>query len=42
MYTPGEHKLLLAVYEQVAGQFNNVVPKVFGIVEVLISLFSVS
>jgi predicted PurR-regulated permease PerM len=41
VYTPGQHKLLLAVYEQVAGQFNNVVPKVFGIVEVFISLFSV-
>ena len=41
VYEPGEHKLLLAVYEQVAGQFSDVVPKVFGIVEVLISLFSV-
>ncbi|MEO6529080.1 MAG: AI-2E family transporter [Gemmatimonadaceae bacterium] len=41
VYAPGEHKILLAVYEQVAGQFNNVVPKVFGVVEVLISLFSV-
>ncbi|MEO8564093.1 MAG: AI-2E family transporter [bacterium] len=41
VYTPGQHKLLLAVYDQVAGQFNNVVPKVFGIVEVFISLFSV-
>ena len=41
VYAPGQHKILLAVYEQVAGQFNNVVPKVFGIVEVLISLFSV-
>ncbi|MDB4882194.1 MAG: hypothetical protein JWL95_960 [Gemmatimonadetes bacterium] len=41
VYAPGQHKLLLAVYEQVAGQFNNVVPKVFGVVEVFISLFSV-
>jgi len=41
VYTPGQHKLLLALYEQVAGQFNDVVPKVFGIVEVLISIFSV-
>jgi predicted PurR-regulated permease PerM len=41
VYTPGQHKLLLAVYEQVAGQFGSVVPKVIGIVELLISLFSV-
>jgi predicted PurR-regulated permease PerM len=41
VYTPGQHKLLLAVYEQVAGQFGNVVPKVLGIVELLISLFAV-
>ena len=41
VYTPGQHKLLLAVYDQVAGQFGSVVPKVIGIVELLISLFSV-
>jgi predicted PurR-regulated permease PerM len=41
VYTPGQHKLLLAVYEQVAGQFGNVVPKVLSIVELLISLFAV-
>ena len=41
VYTPGEHRILLAVYEQVAGQFQNVVPKVLGIVTVLVSLFSV-
>ena len=41
VYEPGQHKLLLALYDQVAGQFNDVVPKVFGIVEVLISIFSV-
>jgi predicted PurR-regulated permease PerM len=41
VYTPGQHKLLLAVYEQVTAQFSDVVPKVVGIVEVLISLFSV-
>lgn len=41
VYTPGQHKLLLAVYEQVTGQFGNVVPKVLGIVELLISLFAV-
>jgi predicted PurR-regulated permease PerM len=42
VYEPGQHKLLLALYDQVAGQFNDVVPKVFGIVEVLISIFSVA
>jgi len=41
VYTPGQHKLLLALYDQIASQFNNVVPKVFGIVEVLVSIFSV-
>jgi predicted PurR-regulated permease PerM len=41
VYEPGQHKLLLALYDQLAGQFNDVVPKVFGIVEVLISIFSV-
>ena len=41
VYEPGQHKLLLALYDQIAGQFNDVVPKVFGIVEVLISIFSV-
>ncbi len=41
VYEPGQHKLILALYDQVAGQFNDVVPKVFGIVEVLISIFSV-
>ena len=41
VYTPGEHRILLAVYQQVAGQFGNVVPKVMSLVEVLISLFSV-
>src|SRR5215217_9600577 len=42
VYEPGQHKLLLALYDQIAGQFNDVVPKVFGIVEVLISIFSVA
>ena len=42
VYEPGQHKLLLALYDQVAAQLNDVVPKVFGIVEVLISIFSVA
>lgn len=41
VYEPGQHKILLAVYDQVAGQFSNVVPKVVGIAGVLISVFSV-
>ena len=41
VYTPGQHKLLSAVYSQVQGQFGNVVPKVLSLVEVLVSLFSV-
>lgn len=41
VYTPGQHRLLLAVYNQVSSQFGNVVPKVFTLVEVLVSLFSV-
>lgn len=41
VYTPGEHRILLAVYNQLAGQFGNVVPKVMSFVEVLVSLFSV-
>jgi predicted PurR-regulated permease PerM len=41
VYTPGQHKLLLAVYNQVSSQFGDVVPKVFTFVEVLVSLFSV-
>ena len=41
VYTPGEHRILLAVYTQVSGQFGNVVPKVLSLVNVLVSLFSV-
>ena len=41
VYTPGQHKLILAVYQQVAGQFGSVVPRVIGMVELAISLFSV-
>ncbi len=41
VYTPGQHRLLLAVYNQLSGQFSNVVPKVLTLVEVLVSIFSV-
>jgi predicted PurR-regulated permease PerM len=41
VYTPGQHRILFAVYQQLSGQFGNVVPKVLSLVEVLVSLFSV-
>ncbi len=41
VYKPGQHNILTAVYNQVSGQFGNVVPKVLSLVEVLVSLFSV-
>ena len=41
VYTPGEHRILSAVYAQLSGQFSNVVPRVLGFVNVLVSLFSV-
>jgi predicted PurR-regulated permease PerM len=41
VWKPGEHKLLLAAYDQVAGSFGEVVPKVFGLVHAAISVFSV-
>jgi predicted PurR-regulated permease PerM len=41
MWHPGEHKLLIAAYQQVAGTFGGVVPKVFSLVHVAISVFSV-
>jgi predicted PurR-regulated permease PerM len=41
VYKPGEHKILTAVYDQLSGQLSGVVPKVLGLVEVIVSLFSV-
>jgi predicted PurR-regulated permease PerM len=41
VYTPGQHRILLAVYQQVSGQFGSVVPKLFTLVNVLVSIFSV-
>ncbi|HEX2779566.1 MAG TPA: AI-2E family transporter [Gemmatimonadaceae bacterium] len=41
MWQPGEHKLLIAAYEQVAGSFGGLVPKVFSLVHAAISVFSV-
>ncbi|NUQ20859.1 MAG: AI-2E family transporter, partial [Gemmatimonadaceae bacterium] len=41
MWQPGEHKLLIAAYEQVSGSFGSLVPKVFSLVHAAISVFSV-
>ena len=41
-WQPGQHRILRAVYDQFAGGFGNVVPKVFGIVHVAIMVFSVA
>lgn len=41
MWKPGEHTLLIAAYDQVAGTFSGLVPKVFSLVHVAISVFSV-
>lgn len=40
-WTPGDHRVLRAVYDQVAETFSGVVPKVFSLVHVLIDIFSV-
>lgn len=40
-WTPGEHRVLRAVYDQLAGSFEGVVPKVFSAVHVLIDIFAV-
>ena len=42
VWQPGQHRILHAVYDQVAGTFSNVVPKVFGIVHAFINIFSVA
>lgn len=42
IWKPGEHRILLAVYDQVAGQFGDVVPKVVGVVHGAINIFSVA
>jgi predicted PurR-regulated permease PerM len=41
-WQPGQHRILHAVYDQVAGQFSQVVPRVFGFVHVMINVFSVA
>lgn len=41
IWRPGEHTLLRAVYDQVASQATTVVPRVFSLVHVMISMFAV-
>ena len=41
IWQPGEHTLLRAVYDRVASQASTLVPKVFSLVEVMISTFAV-
>jgi predicted PurR-regulated permease PerM len=41
IWQPGEHRILVAVYDQIAQQFQGIVPKVFGVVQAAIGLFSV-
>ena len=40
-WKPGEHRVLLALYQQVSSQFQDIVPKLFGLVHAGINLFSV-
>ncbi|HSJ64474.1 MAG TPA: AI-2E family transporter, partial [Gemmatimonadaceae bacterium] len=42
MMEPGEHRILAAVYEQVAGYFNDVLPKVASVLHGAINIFAVA
>lgn len=41
MWQPGEHKVLVAVYEQLSSTAGNLVPKVFSFVHIVIEVFAV-
>ena len=41
VWKPGEHPLVTAVYDQVASQAQNLAPRVFGLVRVMIDCFAV-
>ena len=41
VWKPGEHRVLIAVYEQFSSAATNVVPKVFSLVHVVIEVFAV-
>ncbi|MEJ7810097.1 MAG: AI-2E family transporter [Gemmatimonadaceae bacterium] len=42
VWAPGEHKVLVAVYDQLAGYFNDVLPKLASVLHGTISIFSVA
>jgi predicted PurR-regulated permease PerM len=42
IWPPGEHKLLLAAYQEVSGYFGQIVPKLVGVVDVAIEVVSVA
>jgi predicted PurR-regulated permease PerM len=42
VWRPGEHRVLLAVYEQVAGYFNDLLPKLASVLHGAINVFSVA
>ena len=41
VWKPGEHPLVTAVYDQLAAQAQNLAPRVFGLVHIMISCFAV-
>ena len=41
VWRPGEHKVLIAVYDQLSTTAGNVVPKVFSLVHIVIEVFAV-
>ena len=41
VWKPGEHPLVTAVYDQVAAQAQNLAPRVFGLVHIMIDCFAV-
>jgi predicted PurR-regulated permease PerM len=42
LWPPGEHRLLLAAYQEVSGYFGQIVPKLVGVVDVAIEVVSVA
>ncbi|HEU4565267.1 MAG TPA: AI-2E family transporter, partial [Gemmatimonadaceae bacterium] len=42
VWRPGEHKVLVAVYEQIAGYFNDLLPKLASVLHGAINVFSVA
>lgn len=41
-WRPGEHRVFRAIFDQVSGAFNDVVPKVFSLVHAVINVFAVA